>query len=304
MPDAVKLSSPATGEFWEIPVLFEDDHLLVLNKPSQLLVSPDRSDPKRPSLMQLLHRDIERGTPWAAQRRLGYLMNAHRLDFGTSGVILLAKNKPALVALAAQFAAEQPCRVYAALVRGSSGADTFATDAKLAPHPLQMGIVRVDPKDGKRSSTAFAVRERFDGCLLLECRPWPDRPHQIRAHLKHLRLPLVGDDVYGRPPAASVRAEIRLPSETGPSRASAHGPPGPAPGAGGRRSPATGAKMALAAPWAKDLTVSIKYLRRYAAGRAAGVKTIGNRLQVRFLAMGAGVPPGRISFGRWLQKLA
>ena len=268
MPDAVKLSSPDTGEFWEIPVLFEDGHLLALNKPAQLPVSPDRCGPERPSLMQLLHRDIERGAPWAGRRRLGYLMNAHRLDFETSGVILLAKNKAALIALAAQFAAGQPRRIYAALVRGSSGADTFSTDAKLAPHPLQMGVVRVDPKEGKRSSTAFAVRERFDGCLLLECRPCPDRPHQIRAHLKHLRLPLVGDEVYGgRPLLLSTlksgyhlkRGQVERPLMARPALhmeqvAVEH--------------PATGATLTLAAPWPKDLTVSIKYLRRYAAGGA------------------------------------
>jgi RluA family pseudouridine synthase len=268
VPDAVKLSSPATGEFWEIPVLFEDDHLLVLNKPAQLLVSPDRGDPSRPSLMELLHHDIARGAPWARQRGLGYLMNAHRLDLGTSGVILLAKNKPALAALAAQFAAEQPRRIYAALVRGSSGADTFSTDAKLAPHPLQMGVVRVDPKEGKRSSTAFAVRERFDGCLLLECRPCPDRPHQIRAHLKHLRLPLVGDEVYGGRPLllSNLKSSYRL------KEGRAERPLMARPALHLERvaveHPATGAALALAAPWAKDLTVSIKYLRRYAAGGA------------------------------------
>lgn len=268
MSDAVKLSSPATGEFWEIPVLFEDDHLLALNKPSPLLLSPDRRDSKRPSLMQLLHRGIERGAPWASQRRLAYLMNAHRLDSGSSGVILLAKNKPALIALAAQFATEEPGRIYAALVRGSPAADTFASEAKLAPHPLQMGIIRVDPKDGKFSRTVFAVRERLNDCILLECRPFPDRPHQIRAHLKHLRLPLVGDAVYGgRPlflstlksgyhlkPQQVERPLIARPALHLEQVIISH--------------PATGAKMTLQAPWAKDLTVSIKYLRRYAAGSA------------------------------------
>ena len=63
MPEPVKLSSPETGQFWEIPVLWEDDHLLALNKPAGLPVSPDRSDPARPSLMNLLHRGIERGAP-------------------------------------------------------------------------------------------------------------------------------------------------------------------------------------------------------------------------------------------------
>jgi len=266
--DAVKLSSPATGEFWEIPVLFEDDHLLALNKPAQLLVSPDRADAGRPNLMQLLHRDIQRGAPWAKQRRLDYLMNAHRLDFGTSGVILLAKNKPALVALAAQFGAEQPCRVYAALVRGSAPAETFSTDAKLAPHPLQMGVIRVDSKEGKRSHTDFTVREQFNvrGCLLLECRPSPDRPHQIRVHLKHLRLPLVGDEVYGGNPLflSTMKPGYRLKhnQEERPliARPALHVEQI------NINHPATGEKMTVQAPWAKDLMVSIKYLRRYAGG--------------------------------------
>jgi RluA family pseudouridine synthase len=266
VPDAVKLSSAATGEFWEIPVIYEDDHVLALNKPAQLLVSPDRCDPKRPNLLQLLHRGIERGAPWARQRGLAYLMNAHRLDFGTSGVILLAKTKPALVALATQFADGEPRLIYAAIVRGVAPANTFETDAKLAPHPLQMGVIRVDPKEGKRSRTIFAMREQFSGFLLLECRPLPDRPHQIRAHLKHLRLPLVGDDVYGGRPlflsTLKTDYEPKRDQEERPLMARTalhmeqviidH--------------PATGAKMTLQAPWPKDLTASIKYLRRYAGG--------------------------------------
>ena len=68
MNEAVKLSSPATAEFWEIPILYEDDQLLALNKPSGLLISPDRYDPERPNLMKLLHRDIERPDPSPATR--------------------------------------------------------------------------------------------------------------------------------------------------------------------------------------------------------------------------------------------
>src|SRR5206468_959441 len=89
--DPIKLSSPDTREFWEIPVLFEDDHLLALNKPPGLLTSPDRCDPDRPNLMKLLHAGIAAGKPWASQHQLSYLANAQRLDFDTSGVILLAK---------------------------------------------------------------------------------------------------------------------------------------------------------------------------------------------------------------------
>src|SRR5215467_14019949 len=157
----IKLSSPATKEFWEIPVLFEDDHLLALDKPAGLLTSPDRYDPARPNLMKLLHAGIERGTAWAKQRGLTYLMNAHRLDFDTTGIILLAKTKPVLVALANLFGSDKPAKTYLALVHGQPAGPAFEVDARLAPHPVKLGLMRVDPKQGKRSLTRFEVLETF-----------------------------------------------------------------------------------------------------------------------------------------------
>ena len=70
MSNCIKLSSPATKDFWEIPVLFEDGHLLALNKPSRLLTSPDRYKTGRPNLMKLLHGGIERRVGWAVERHL------------------------------------------------------------------------------------------------------------------------------------------------------------------------------------------------------------------------------------------
>ena len=103
----IRLSSPATQESWELPVLFEDEQLLVVDKPARLLVSPDLNDPQRPDLMRLLHDGIAQGATWAKQRNLSYLANAHRLDFETSGVLLLAKTKHAIVAVTNQFGANQ-----------------------------------------------------------------------------------------------------------------------------------------------------------------------------------------------------
>src|SRR5262249_51326891 len=128
---AIKLSSRATSEFWEIPVLYEDEHLLALDKPSGLLSSPDRYDSQRPNLMKLLHGGITEGKPWAKERALTYLMNAHRLDFETSGVILLAKSKPVLVQLANLFGSEKPAKRYGALVQGGPPADEFQSEARL-----------------------------------------------------------------------------------------------------------------------------------------------------------------------------
>jgi RluA family pseudouridine synthase len=264
----LKLSSPECGQYWEIPVLWEDEHLLAVNKPGGLLASPDRRDPERPNLMKMLHGGIERGAAWAKGRGLVYLMNAHRLDFETSGVLLLAKNKAALVALANQFGADKPTAIYVALARGCSAEEAFATDAPLGPDRLQSGVVRVDAKGGKRARTAFVVRERFPGagCLLLECRPRTGRAHQIRAHLKHLRFPIIGDEIYGGPPLllSSLKASYRLkPGRTERPLISgvalhaeeltvAH--------------PVGGAAITIAAPWPKDLSVAVKYLRRYSGG--------------------------------------
>lgn len=265
----IKLSSPATAEFWKISVVFEDSHLLALDKPAGLLVSPDPREPQRASLMKLLHRDLERGAAWAKERGLTYLVNAHRLDATTSGVLLLAKDKPTLVALAGQFGSEKPVSIYVALVRGSAGQSNFDCDAKLAPHAVRPGYMRVDPREGKRSRTEFKVREVFDRYLLLECRPLTVRPHQIRVHLKHLRLPVVGDDLYGGPPLwlSTLKMQYHLkPGRTERpliSRPALHAeqlilcPPGAAENA------------RMEAPWTKDLAVSVKYLRRYAGGAAA-----------------------------------
>jgi RluA family pseudouridine synthase len=276
--EIVKLSSPATSEFWKIPILFEDSHLLALDKPAGLPVSPDRLEPQRPNLMKLLHRDLERGASWAKERALTYLMNAHRLDPPASGVILLAKDRPTLVALASEFGSEKPVRIHVALVRGASEHASFECDAKLAPHPLRAGYMKVDTREGKRSRTEFTVREAFDGYLLLECRPLTGRAHQVRVHLKHLKLPLVGDELYGGAPLwlSTLKPQYRL--KPGKSeqpliaRAALHAEQLILrhPNAEGSSSGSEGAKgsVRIESPWPNDFAVAVKYLRRY-AGRAA-----------------------------------
>jgi len=192
----VKLSSPATGDFWEIPVLFEDDHLLVLSKPPRLLSSPDRYDAARPNLMRLLHEAVAAGKPWARERGITYLANAHRLDFETTGVFLLAKNREALVVLANDFGSGIPRKTYLALVEGSPPEDEFSVDVKLAQDEFHPGRMRWT-RDGKKSLTNFKVLERFAGVTLLSCHPVTGRTHQIRVHLKYAGHSIYGDEIYG-----------------------------------------------------------------------------------------------------------
>ncbi|HAB17626.1 MAG TPA: RluA family pseudouridine synthase [Verrucomicrobiota bacterium] len=260
----IKLSSPATQEFWPVPVLFEDTHLLVLDKPARLLTSPDRYDPARPNLMRLLHEGIATSKPWAADRGLTYLSNAHRLDFETTGVLLLAKQRPALVTLANQFGSEVPRKVYVALVQGNPSQDQFTVDQPLAPDRFKPGVIRIS-RSGKKSVTDFTVRERFRGAALVEARPRTGRTHQIRVHLAEAGHPVLADRVYGggQLRLSSLKRNYRLNRDDFErpliSTLALHAWQLELP------HPETGEQIRFEAPWPKDFTVALKYLRRYAA---------------------------------------
>jgi len=137
-------------------------------------------------------------------------------------------------------------------------------DAPLAPHPAKIGLMRVDPKNGKKSRTQFAVLEKFSGYALLRCEPLTSRTHQIRAHLRHAGLPIVGDGLYGGKKLwlSHLKREYRLRPgrEERPliSRAALHAEELTLP------HPVTGKTTIITAPWPKDLKVAVKYLRQFA----------------------------------------
>jgi len=237
--------------------------LLAVNKPSGLLSSPDRYDPDRPNLMKLLHAGIAEGKPWARQRNLDYLMNAHRLDFETSGVMLLAKSKPVLVNLANLFGSEKPLKQYVALVQGAAKEERFEVNAALAPHPVRIGEFRVDTKRGKRARTRFEVLERFAGWTLMRCEPLTGRTHQIRVHLRHAGLPIIGDELYGGKPLLLSRLKSGYRLKPGQAerpllnRVALHAEELTL------QHPVGDETVKIVAPWPKDLTVAVKYLRRF-----------------------------------------
>jgi RluA family pseudouridine synthase len=259
----IKLSSPATKEFWEIPVLFEDAHLLALDKPVGLLTSPDRLAPDRPSLMQLLHAAIAAGKPWTRERNVTYLANAHRLNAETSGLLLLARSKAALVALADQFGSDQPARSYVALVQGTPLEDQFSVDEKIGPHPFLPGRMRIDSRQGKKSRTDFAVLEKFSRWSLIRCTPRGERPQQVALHLSHAGFPVVGDEVHGGKPLWLSRLKpdfhLKPGREERPliARAALHV------AELNLIHPVTREPLCMQCEWPKDLRVAVKYLRQY-----------------------------------------
>jgi RluA family pseudouridine synthase len=261
----IKLSAPEAKEFWKVPVLFEDEALFALDKPARLLTSPDRYDPERPNLMRILHRDVERGAPWAKERNLTYLANAHRLDFETSGVLLLAKSKPVLVALANDFGNENVQKTYIALVQGTPEEDQFSTEAKLAPHPVKLGLMRVDPKRGKKSGTDFTVLEKFVGYTLLRCEPRTGRTHQIRVHLRHLGYSIVGDELYQGSPLFLSGLKKDYNQKRNVTEQPLIGRVGLHAESLTVTHPVSANNVRIEAEWPNDIQVALKYLRRFAA---------------------------------------
>lgn len=267
--DVIKLSAPATKEFWEIPVLFEDEHLLALDKPSGLLTSPDRHDAERPNLMRLLHDGIAAQKPWATRRQLSYLSNAHRLDLETSGILLLAKSKATLVALANLFGTDQPAKTYFALIAGEPSSDHFVMDAKIAIDAFRIGQMRIDPREGKKSKSRFDIAEKFSGYTALTCRPLTDRTHQLRIHLKHAGFPIIGDTLYGGKPLwlSRLKRDYRLKPgrEERPllARVALHAQELTLP------HPVTNKPVTITSPLPKDLRVALRYLRDFCGSMAS-----------------------------------
>lgn len=173
-----------------IRVLFDDPHLMVVSKPAGVVTHPTTTH----RTGTLVNRLMALGTPLSTiggQERPGIV---HRLDLGTSGVMLVAKDDPTHAALAAMFRRHDVDRRYLALVRGAAAHDDFLIDA-----PLERSGARIAARasTGKQASTLVKVLERFDGSMLVEARPRTGRTHQIRVHLSAAGHPILGDRTYG-----------------------------------------------------------------------------------------------------------
>ena len=180
----------AEAEDIPLDLLYEDEHVFVLDKPAGLVVHPGAGNPAGTLVNALLHRD-------PALDRLPRAGIVHRLVKDTSGVMVVARTLPAHTALVAQLSAREVHRQYLAIVVGALVSGGTA-DAAIDRHPrdrLRMAV----REDGKDAVTHYRLRERFRAHTALECRLETGRTHQIRVHMAHLKHPIVGDPLYGGP---------------------------------------------------------------------------------------------------------
>jgi 23S rRNA pseudouridine1911/1915/1917 synthase len=177
-----------------LDVLFEDDDLLVINKPAGMVVHPGAANTSR-TLVNALLAHCRTLSGIGGKERPGIV---HRLDKETSGCLVVAKNDAAHHSLSRQFAERTVEKVYLALVAGTLRKAHGVIDAGIGRHPKHRQRMAVNKERGRSARTDYRVVQSSGGISLIECVLHSGRTHQIRVHLHHLGYPVLGDKVYGR----------------------------------------------------------------------------------------------------------
>ena len=173
-----------------VPIRWQDDDLMVISKPAGLVTHPTENHRTGTLVNRLLGMDIPLSTI-GGPLRPGIV---HRLDAGTSGLMLVALTDRAHLAIQTMMRSHLVRRRYLALVRGHVENEQFAVDAPLG---RKADRVVIDHTEGRDAETGFEVRERFPNATLLDATPKTGRTHQIRVHLRAIGHPILGDRAYG-----------------------------------------------------------------------------------------------------------
>ena len=165
-------------------ILYTDDQILVIDKPAGIPVLPDGWEQDAPYLVKMLEEEF------------GKLWVVHRLDKGTSGVMIFARNAESHRALNTQFENHEAMKTYHAIVEGNPKWDEKVTKFPLRANVGKKHRTAVDDKNGKPAETHFRVIKRYQDAALVEAKPMTGRTHQIRVHAYALGHPLLGDILY------------------------------------------------------------------------------------------------------------
>ena len=185
-----------------VPIVFEDDHLVVVDKPAGMVVHPAAGNPDGTLVNALLHHCAKSGK--GSLSGIGGVARpgiVHRIDKDTSGLLVVAKSDAAHEGLARQFADHSLERAYLAVCTGHLAKKAGTVDARLGRSDSdrkKMAVLPADSSRGKHAVTHWKVLEELDRCTLVECRLETGRTHQVRVHLASIGHSLVGDPVYGR----------------------------------------------------------------------------------------------------------
>ena len=192
IPDAKPIE--AVPQDIPLEIVYEDEHLLVVNKPKGMVVHPAPGNPDGTLVNALLWHCKGSLSGIGGEIRPGIV---HRIDKDTSGLLVAAKNDFAHLALSAQLADHTMARTYEAVVCGNLREDSGTVDAPIGRHPTDRKRMAVTQKNARRAVTHWSVIARYNGYTHIRCELETGRTHQIRVHMAHIGHPLLGDLVYG-----------------------------------------------------------------------------------------------------------
>ena len=177
-----------------LDIIYEDDEVMVINKPSGLVVHPGNGN-KENTLVNALVNHSNKLSKINGEFRPGIV---HRIDKDTSGLLLVAKTDEAHISLSNQLKEKSINRVYIALVKGVINHDTGEIDAPIGRDEKDRKKMTVTSKNSKNAVTHFRVLKRFKNATLIECKLDTGRTHQIRVHMKYIGFPIYNDPVYSK----------------------------------------------------------------------------------------------------------
>ena len=241
---------PADAQPENIPldILFEDEALLVLNKPAGIVVHPAAGNEEHTLVNALLHHCRGQLSGIGGVARPGIV---HRLDKETSGCLVVAKNDATHLALSAQFAERSVEKIYLAILCGVLPRDEGNIRAAIARHPTHRKRMAVrDEEEGRAAHTSYRVIERLREATLVEARLHTGRTHQIRVHFQHLGFPVAGDTTYGQRQTKRLAEFTRYEAPRvllhAHKLAIVH--------------PRTGQRLQCVAPWPEDFQDALRFL--------------------------------------------